>query len=268
MANWADDIAPVVRTVADLDFDGIEVSLLGMTDEKVASLSSIVKEHGLSITCTTGLSRDADIASADAAQSDQGIAYMRWAIGAAAALGAHVLTGVIYAPWGHFEPDAKKERTERAATALGSLDGDLERLDVVLGLEAINRFETDLVNTAAEATALAEQAGSQRIGVLLDTFHMNIEETELRSAIRTAGKHLKHFHCSDNNRGVPGAGHVPWDDVRAGLADIEYDDWVVMEMFVQAGLPTSTDLNIWRPMANDPTRAAADGLAFLRDKLG
>ena len=265
MARWTDDLAPIFATVADLGFDGVEVSLLGMTDEKAAALGGLARDHGLEVTCSDGLSREADITSPDPEVRAAGLEYLRWAVRTTAAMGSRGLAGVVYAPWGMFDPANKPVRAKRAAEAFAALDADLERHDVTLGIEAINRFETDLVNTAAEATALAAESGSARVGVLLDTFHMNMEEKDVVAAIVSARDHLVHFHVSDNDRGVPGSGHVPWSEVVRGLADIDYDRWIVAEMFVVAGSPASADLNIWRDIEPDATRAAAQTLQFMRE---
>ena len=268
MARWTDEIAPILGTVADLGFDGVEVSLLGMTDEKAAALDGLARDHGLEVTCSDGLSREADITSPDPEVRAAGIEYLRWAVRTTAAMGSRGLAGVVYAPWGVFDPANRVERAKRAAEAFAALDADLERHDVTLGIEAINRFETDLVNTAADAVALAADSGSSRVGVLLDTFHMNMEEKDIAAAIVSAGDHLVHFHVSDNDRGVPGSGHVPWPEVRRGLSDIDYDRWIVAEMFVVAGNPASADLNIWRDIEPDATRAAGQTLQFMQETFG
>ncbi len=264
MARWTDDITPILKTVADLGFDGVEISLLGMTSEKATALAGLIRAHGLEVTCSDGLSKDADITSADAEVRAAGVRYLRWAVETTAALGSSGLAGVIYAPWGVFDPANKVVRAQRSAAAFGELNDDLERHNVTLGIEAINRFETDLVNTAAEATAMAVASGSDRVGVLLDTFHLNIEEKDVGAAIIASADKLVHFHVSDNDRGVPGSGHVPWPEVQSSLKQIGYDRWIVNEMFVMAGNPASADLNIWRPLEPDPTAAAAQSLAFMQ----
>lgn len=267
-ARWTDQITPILRTVAELGFDGVEVSLLGMTDEKAAALGRAVRDHGLQVTCSDGLARDKDITSDDPATRAAGVAYLTWAIETAARIGAQGLAGVVFAPWGVFDPLNKPVRADRSAEALGRLDAMLATHGVTLGIEALNRFETDLVNTASEATAIARASGSDRVGVLLDTFHLNIEEKDIRAAIAGAADRLVHFHVSENDRGVPGSGHVPWDQVRQGLADADYNGWIVAEMFVVAGNPASADLNIWRDVEPDATDAARRALAFLKGHFG
>jgi D-psicose/D-tagatose/L-ribulose 3-epimerase len=264
MARWTDEVAPIVRIVAELGFDGIEISLLGMTDDRARTIGQLVRDHGLQLTCSDGLSRDADITSDDAEVRQAGLDHLRWAVRTTAAMGASGLAGVVYAPWGFFDPARKGARSARSAEMLAQLDPDLAAQGVTLGIEAINRFETDLVNTAAEAVALAKATQSAHIGALLDTFHLNIEEKKVRAAIGNAGDRLVHFHVSDNDRGVPGSGHVPWQQVRDGLADANYRGWIVAEMFVIAGNPASADLNIWRDIEPDATRAAREALAFMR----
>ncbi len=268
MAQWTDDITPILKTVADLGYDGIEVSLLGMSDEKAAALGKSVREFGLEVTCSDGLSIEKDITSPDASVREAGIEYLKWAIRTTSLIGSRGLAGVLYAPWGVYDPANKAIRAERSAAAFAAVESELESHDVTLGLEAINRFETDLVNTSAEAVAMARASGSKRVGVLLDTFHLNIEEKNIEQAITSAADKLVHFHVSDNDRGVPGSGHVPWDKVRLALNKIHYDAWIVAEMFVIAGNPASKDLNIWRNIEPEPTVAAEQALAFMRGHFG
>ena len=264
MARWTDDITPILKTVADLGFDGVEVSLLGMTDEKAEALGKAVKAHGLQVTCSDGLSADHDITSNDPAIRAAGLNYLKWAVRTTSKIGSHGLAGVVYAPWGVYDPANKVIRAERSAEAFAALDEELKANEVTLGIEAINRFETDLVNTSSEAVAMAKASGSSHVGALLDTFHLNIEEKNVEQAIVDAGDKLVHFHVSDNDRGVPGSGHVPWNSVKNGLQTIGYDGWIVAEMFVIAGNPASADLNIWRPIETDATDAAARALAFMQ----
>jgi D-psicose/D-tagatose/L-ribulose 3-epimerase len=268
MARWTDDIEPILRIVADQGFDGVEISLLGMTDEKAAALGRLIRDYGLQVTCSDGLSRAADITSEDPDIRAAGVAHLRWAIRTVATLGGDGLAGVVYAPWGVFDHARKARRRDLSAEMLALVDADLREHGVRLGIEAINRFETDLVNTALEAVTLAQATGSDRIGVLLDTFHLNIEEKDIIAAIGIGGDRLFHFHVSDNDRGVPGSGHVPWSSVREGLRAVGYGGWIVAEMFVRSGTPAGGDLNIWRDIEPDATGAASAALTFMRGHFG
>jgi len=262
MAQWTDEITSILKTVADLG------SLLGMSDEKAAALGKSVREFGLEVTCSDGLSAQKDITSEDPAIREAGIEYLKWAIRTTALIGSRGLAGVLYAPWGVYDPENKAVRAERSAAAFAAVEQELEASDVTLGLEAINRFETDLVNTSAEAVAMAKASGSKRVGVLLDTFHLNIEEKDISGAITSAADKLVHFHVSDNDRGVPGSGHIPWNIVKNALNEIGYDGWIVAEMFVIAGNPASKDLNIWGNIEPEATKAAEQALSFMRGQFG
>lgn len=264
MTRWTDDIAPIMSTVAELGFDGIEISLLGITLERAAALKQAAGERGLEVTCSTGLGVNEDPTSRDPHMRATAKAALENAVRITAALGASQLAGVLAAPWGAFDPTDKAGRAERSADLLGSVDPLLEEEGVVLGIEVINRFETDLTNTAREGVALAAATGSPRIGVLLDTFHMNMEEKDPPAAIRQAGDRLFHFHVSDNDRGTPGSGHFDFGSAAAALNETGYDGWVTAEMFVVPGLATSADLNIWRDIEPDPTEAARQALRFMK----
>ena len=264
MTRWTDEIDPIMSTVADLGFDGVEISLLGITMERAAALRAAAKERGLDITCSTGLGADEDPTSADADMRAAAKAALENAVRITAALGARQLAGVLAAPWGVFDPSDKEGRAARSAEVLGSVEALLRDEGVVLGIEVINRFETDLTTTAREGAALARATGSDHIGVLLDTFHMNIEEKDPPAAIRHVGDKLFHFHVSDNDRGTPGSGHFDFGSTAAALREIGYDGWVTAEMFVVPGHPTSADLNIWHAIEADPTDAARQALDFMR----
>lgn len=264
MKTWADDPEPIFKTVADIGFDGVELSLLGIGLDRAETIAKQAADYGLEVTCSTGLGPEADPTSSDAKVREHALSVLREAIEVTQKLGAKGLAGVVAAPWGVFDPANKRERATRAAQTLSQLAQVLEDANVTLGIEALNRFESDLTSTAAETCAIARAAESRRIGVLLDSFHMNIEEKDPPAALRAAGSTLVHYHVSDNDRGVPGSGRYDFPADAAALRDIEYKGWVVAEMFVMAGNPASADLNIWRDIEPDPTQAARQTLEYLR----
>ena len=264
--RWDDDVIPYAETAADLGFDGVELSLLGMTPDRIQAIRGAVAQRGLQITCTTGLSAQADISSLDPACRKAGQDYLAQAIRTTAGLGSRLLTGVLYAPWNVRVQEQREQRWAHCVEGLRQAARIAEGEGVTLGLEAINRFETDLVNTAQQATRLCEDVGAPAVGVLLDAFHMNMEEKSIGDAIRATGNRLVHFHCDENDRGVPGSGHIQWDEIFDALHAIRYDGWLTLEMFVAANLAVSGDLAIWRQIEPDPTRAAREGLAFLRGR--
>ena len=137
-------------------------------------------------------------------------------------------------------------------------------------LEVLNRFEGYLLNTAAEAREFVAQVGEPNVKVMLDTFHMNIEEENLLDAIRLAGDALGHVHVGENNRRLPGPGGLPWASIGGALREVGYTGHVVMEPFVLMGGRVGDDIKVWRDLAPGKTEAdldadAAASLRYLKD---
>lgn len=265
--RWGEDIAPHLQLAAELGFDGAEVTLLGLDRAAAGRLRQTALDCGLTILCTTGLSPATDITNSDPSVRRAGITYLDRTAELVATLGASLLTGVIHAPWGTFGPGPRHERLARAVEALAEVAPVFARLGITLGIEALNRFECDLANTAEEAVELAEQVGAPNLGVLLDTFHMNIEEPSLSRAIAVAAPRLVHLQVAENHRGVPGTGHLDWQQFGLGVKAINYTGWISLEMFVRPDVSVSHDLRVWRPVVSDPSEAARQGLAFLKNLL-
>lgn len=264
MNTWTDDPAPLFDKAAAIGFDGVEVSLLGIGPDQAPALREAARAAGISLTCSTGLGPAEDPTSPDEAIRTAARAALERAIATAQLLGSSVLAGVVAAPWGVFDPEHKAERAKRAAETLGTMQPTLENAGVTLAVEAINRFETDLTCTAAEAAGIARGSGAANVGVLLDSFHMNIEEKDPPAAIRATGEKLVHYHVSDCDRGVPGRARYDFGADAQALRDIGYSGWIVAEMFVRPGRPASRDLNIWRDIEPDADRAAAEALSYMK----
>jgi D-psicose/D-tagatose/L-ribulose 3-epimerase len=265
MKTWQDDIVPYIETAARLGFDGVELSLLGMTDNNVARVRKTLQENHLEVTCTTGLNMEQDITSDDSEVRKEGLRYLEHSIKTVAALGSLLLTGVIYAPWGKRVMQQRQERWQRSVEALKTVAPFAAEHGVTLGIEAINRFETDLVNTAAQAVQMANDVDEKNVGVLLDTYHMNMEEKYIGASLQKSKEKLVHLHCVENDRGVPGSGHIPWPEVFSSLKQMNYEGWLTLELFIRANQAVSPDLAIWRDIEADPTEAARRGLQFLRE---
>jgi D-psicose/D-tagatose/L-ribulose 3-epimerase len=166
----------------------------------------------------------------------------------------------------------KRAAWERAVRSVQATAKVAEGAGVTLCMEVVNRFEQFLLNTAAEGMRFVDDVGSSHVKMLLDSFHMNIEEDFVGDALRGATGYIGHFHVGETNRKVPGRGHMPWDEILSGLKDVGYAGRIVMEPFLRPGGEVGRDIRVWRDLsggADDRVmdQEAAFALAFLRGKL-
>jgi D-psicose/D-tagatose/L-ribulose 3-epimerase len=199
-----------------------------------------------------------------------GLDYIEFLVDLAAGIGAPTVVGPMYSAVGKARMLSAEEREQQRAWAVESLKHAADyaaRKGVRLAVEPLNRFETDLVNTAEQALELCDRIGYDNVGLLLDTFHMNIEEKSVPDAIRLAGDRLFHVHACENDRGTPGTGHVPWPDVFRALHDIDYTGMLVTESFTPAVQEIAKAVSMWRPLDASGDAMAAQALEFVRAGL-
>ena len=258
----------LIDKAAKLGFDVIELGFFSAEPPfNVEDVKQRLKDTGLTPGICTFLSADRDITSTDPDSRRRGVEFMKAMIGTLARLGGEVFSGPIYAELFRKRYLKKAEREaewERGVKSLREVAKTAETQGITLALEPLNRFETDFMNLSEQAVRMAEDVGSPAVGILLDTFHMGIEEKNQGAAIRRAGKHLKHFHTCENDRGTPGTGQVPWTEVRDALKDIGYDRTVAIEGFNPEIVDLANGACIWRPMAPTQDRLAGEGVQFLK----
>jgi D-psicose/D-tagatose/L-ribulose 3-epimerase len=262
----------LIDKAAKLGFDVIELGFFSAEPPfNVEEVKQRLKDTGLTPGICTFLSADRDITSTDPDSRRRGVEFMKAMIGTLANLGGEVFSGPIYAELFRKRYLKKAEREaewERGVKSLREVAKTAEAQGITLALEPLNRFETDFMNLSEQAVRMAEDVGSPAVGILLDTFHMGIEEKNQGTAIRRAGKHLKHFHTCENDRGTPGTGQVPWTEVRDALKDIGYDRTVAIEGFNPEIVDLANGACIWRPMAPTQDRLAGEGVQFLKKLFG
>ena len=131
-------------------------------------------------------------------------------------------------------------------------------------MEPLNRFETDFINTFTQAKNMIDDIGKSNLKVILDTFHMNIEEKSIKDTVLAAGNYLCHFHASESDRGAPGSGHVPWEDINEAFKKINYTGNIVVESFTQDVKVIARAASIWRNIEESNEVLAINGARFLR----
>ena len=261
--NWDADHAKYIRKAKAIGFDVLEFQaqpLLEMSDDKIRSLKALADEVGIELTYSLGLDRNYDVSSLDENVRLGGVKYLQDIIRKMHVGGGTLLSGVSYAGWGtpdNFLGD-KRPYWEQSIKSMKEIIKVAEECGVTYCVEAVNRFETCLINTAEEALRYSSEIDSPNIGVLLDTYHMNIEENNIGDAIRLVGDKLTSFHTGENNRTAPGRGHLDWDEIFGALADINYKGRIVSEPFVMEGGEVGRDIHVYRNLVENPTEARID----------
>ncbi len=261
--NWDADHAKYIKKAKNIGFDVLEFQaqpLLEMSDDKIRSLKALADEVGIELTYSLGLDRNYDVSSLDENVRKGGVEYLQNIIRKMHVGGGTLLSGVSYAGWGtpdNFLGD-KRPYWEQSIKSMKEIIKVAEECGVTYCVEAVNRFETCLINTAREALDYVAEIDSKNIGVLLDTYHMNIEENNIGDAIRLVGDKLTSFHTGENNRTAPGRGHLDWDEIFGALADINYKGRIVSEPFVMEGGEVGRDIHVYRNLVENPTEARID----------
>jgi D-psicose/D-tagatose/L-ribulose 3-epimerase len=265
-----EELEKLAPWVKEMGFDWIEVPLEDLGDMDHKRGAEIVKEYDLGVSGCVAMGPDRDLIHPDKAIRDNGMAYVKGAIQAVHDLGGNNLVGPLYSAVGRTWQSTTEERardTDLLVDNLSELAKYAAGYDVMLCVEPLNRFETSFINLAWQAIEVVDRVDHPNCGIMLDTFHMNIEEKSLGNAIRAVGPRLKQVHACENDRGAPGTGNVPWDDVAKGLNDIHYDGPVVIESFTAKVKSIARAAAIWRALAPSQDALAEDGLKFLRQLL-
>ena len=252
VSPFSNDTIDQLKHAKDLGFDIYEIGV-----EDPASFDPVFVKHeadrvGIQVNICGAFGTERDISSDNPDYRDNGMAYIRTLIDMASILGSPYVAGPMYAATGRARLASKEERERQWAYAAGNLRelaGYAASKGIRLALETLNRFETDFLNTVQQGIRLLDEIGCNNVGFLLDTFHMNIEESSIGDAIRHAGKLLGHFHTGECNRMVPGKGRTPWREIGDALREIEYDGTVVMEPFVRMGGQVGSDIKVWRDIS-------------------
>jgi D-psicose/D-tagatose/L-ribulose 3-epimerase len=260
-------LAPMVKKMG---FDLIEFGIEGTSDLDYAQAATIARDSGLGVSVCAAMGPDRDLIHSDESIRKNGMDYVRHCIDAAKTVGAPNVIGPLYSAVGRTWQQSDDERKRdvdllvRQLTELSSYAGDR---GVGLAVEPLNRFETSFMNLASQAIEVVDRVGHPACGILLDTFHMNIEERSIGDAIRAAGKRVRHMHTCENDRGAPGSGHVPWRDVAQACRDIGFRGPFVIESFTNKVKSIARAAAIWRNFATTQDALAQDGLKFLRTLL-
>jgi D-psicose/D-tagatose/L-ribulose 3-epimerase len=259
----------LLPTIKEAGFDGVEIPLLRPKDLQAASIRKAVEANGLETNCCTALVDGHSLISDSPDIRRRTRQHLQDVAKTAAEAGAKIVCGPLYSPVGYL-PGRRRTADEWkwAVEGFQSVGETLAAYQVTFAIEPLNRFETYFLNTATDAAQLAKEIGHPNIGILFDTFHANIEEKNIAAGYTTVGPYLKHVHTCENDRGIPGSGHVEWKEVFQALRSLDYDGWLTIESFGFAIGDLSAAASIWRDIERTPESIAFDGVRFLKGQIG
>ena len=261
-----DKHVPLFDRLKATGYDGVEVPLFEGEVSHYTRLGRIVKDAGLAASAVTVLPTGKSAIAAEPAQRALALDHLKWAIDGSAALGANVLCGPFHQPLGEFSGTGSTEtekshcvEVHKRAAQYAAMSG------IELSVEPLNRFECYFLNTARDAQALVNRVDEPNYGYLYDTFHFNIEEKSLPEEIRLTASAINHVHISENDRGIPGTGHVDFAAVFDALKQSKYDGWLTVEAFGQALPDLAAATKIWRPLFVMPEDVYQGAFRLMRE---
>ncbi len=273
MLLWTTQVGPEHRALLEdlkaTGYDGVEIPIFVPDADELAAVGRMLDDIGLERTAISALGDPAaDPLSPDPAVRAAAEAHLRRVVDCTRALGARQVAGPLQQVLGQFSGTAPTDEEFGRAREVHRAVGDhaAER-GVVVALEAVNRFESYFANTMGDLAAYLDSVDHPAITGMYDTFHANLEERDPVAALTDNLRHVAHIHISENDRGVPGRGHVPWDETFAAIRASGYDGWLTIEAFGR-GLPElAAATRIWRDLAESPEAVYRDGHAHIRRHL-
>jgi D-psicose/D-tagatose/L-ribulose 3-epimerase len=258
---------PLIEDIKATGYDGIEVPVFDGTPDDYAAIGKMLDDMSLERTAISIVpTLDKNPLSEDKADRERCVEYLKWLVDCTAALGASGVGGPLHQTLGHFSGAATTDAEFDRAREVHSTVGDYARQsNVTFALEAVNRFESYFATTMAELDRYIESLGHPNIKAMYDTFHANIEEADPIAAYTQHKDNVVHVHISENDRGVPGRGHVPWADTFSALKAGGYDQWLTIEAFGR-GLPDlAAATRVWRDFAESPEAVYKEGYKTIRN---
>lgn len=260
-----DDLMPVLQSLKQMGYDGVEFPLFEADVDQCAEWGKRFDDLGLERTAVTVRGEEDNPISPDAAVRAKGVANTCMALDACQAANATHLVGPYHSALGLFSGAGPTEDEWKwGVESMRAVAEHAEKTGVILGVECLNRFETYLLNSHADAARFAKDVDHPNCRVMYDTFHANIEEKSVADALTACADLLCHVHISENDRSTPGQGGVKWNENFDGLKAIGYDGWMMVEAFGLALPEIAAATKIWRRMYQSEEQLARDALAFMK----
>lgn len=258
---------PQMQALQAAGYDGVEIPIFGGDTAHYRRLGRQIRDLGLAVTAITMIPDAAhNPLSDDPAHRQAAVDHLAAATEWAAALGAPILCGPIHQPLGLFTGAGPTEAEKaRLAEVHHTAAENAARYGIPLVVEYLTRFEAYIFNTMADTLAHAARVDHPNFGVMHDTFHANLEEKDPVGIIFQAAPKLRHVHISENDRGTPGRGHIPFAAHFKALRAVGYDGWLVIEAFGRSEPALAAATRVWRDFYPDPAQVYQEGFRLIRD---
>lgn len=257
---------PIFKALKKAGYDGVELPLFEGTPEHYARLGEHLDKIGLERSTVSVLGAGHNPLSPDKAQQAAALDRAKWAVDCTAALGAKILAGPMHSEIGYFSGGGATAQERKLGVAFHRRAGDhAGKKNVRFAVEALNRFECYFLNTMQQLSDHLDEVDHPHIKAMYDTFHSNIEEKDPVAAIKHIKKHMIHVHISENDRGTPGKGHVPWAETFKGLKAAKYDGWMTIEAFGRAIPALAAATRVWRDFFPNKEEVYKFGLKTMKN---
>jgi D-psicose/D-tagatose/L-ribulose 3-epimerase len=269
-ASFVEKDLPLLERAKKLGFDTLEMPPFDYDGFPAKKVRSISKDLGLDINIAYGMPPQYNMISPDKAVRRDAVEFTKKLVDLSNEAGAKIFGGVIYCAWGYTTGKMRSEEEWKWGVECFRevAEHAHKSSKLLLGIEALNRFESHFINTAADAVKFVKDIGLPNVKVLLDTFHMIREESNITQAVLDAGPFVGYVHANENHRGIPGSGLVPWQEFFNALKRINYDGCLTIESFDPTDEELSRMGSIWRRLADSPEQLAVQGLQFLKGMYG
>jgi len=269
--NLIEEEFHLLEKIKKVGYDGVEIPIFG-GEEKVDHFKNIgkaLKDNELECTSVTVIPDESrSPISDDESVRSNSLEYLKWAMDCSHALGSEILAGPYHQPLGVFsgEPPTQKEKENGVKVHQQAADY-AKNLNLKLSIEPLNRFECYFLNIAQDASDYVDMVGKENFGYLYDTFHANIEEKDPVGVIGKTVKNINHIHISENDRGTPGKGNVPWKDTFEAIKNTDYDGWLTIEAFGRALPDLAAATRVWRDFFPSKEEVYEEGYKFIKENI-
>jgi len=265
--TWQIDLNAAVRRFSSLGFEVVEVflpNIMNKTDEELKEIKHTADDCGIELVYSTGLEKEYDISSKNEAVRKKGIQYLINALKRIAFIEGKLFGGVNYAGWGCLLPPGEFDRrpyVENSMNSLKEITKAAEDMGILYCMEVVNRYESIILNTAADAVDMIGAVGSPSLKVHIETYHANIEEKSIAGAITTAGDMLGYINAGETNRNLPGRGSIEFKKVFQALKDISYNNIITIQSFVASNCETAAAVGLYRNLVENTEDSLLDEYA-------